>query len=231
MDHARDHLRQNPCKDVPNLVMLPRSARPVRKPLIPWGYRSTWRLGGGIPPPPRQEQMEREREELREEAAREKSARAEARRVLDASEQQLEKEQRDSSKWRNMIIQEQEFSADLQKQLADEGKARHEARRAEAARTREVERLRRQLEMAGDAQARADAEPAPIGTPPPELDDELRQECEKLREQLVQAHEAASRPREGKPCPLVVSLGCAAKDFILVRRPPSGWSERGLGLG
>ena len=65
----------------------------------------------------------------------------------------------------------------------------------------------------------------------PELDDELRQECEKLREQLVQAREAASRPREGKPCPLVGSLGCAAKDFILVRRLPSGWSERGLGLG
>mmetsp|Transcript_64801 Transcript_64801/g.150687 ORF Transcript_64801/g.150687 Transcript_64801/m.150687 type:complete len:366 (+) Transcript_64801:1166-2263(+) len=105
---------------------------------------------------------------------------------------ECEKEKQASSRWRTLIIEEQERSSGLQQQLMDAGKARHEAFRKEAAKQRECDRLQRQL---AGLQTTGQQSPAAAQSSSPGMDEaeELRKELMHLRTELDAAGTAASK--------------------------------------
>jgi len=68
--------------------------------------------------------------------------------------EQCDRERNDAKQWRGIIIEEQNRNRELQDQLTEANKERKEARRGEAAKTREAERFHRQLELAERAAGR-----------------------------------------------------------------------------
>lgn len=109
--------------------------------------------------------------------------------------EQKEKSDREGAKWRRFLLEEQERNNDLQLQVAETGRQRHEARRTEAARQRECERLHKQVlavEMAAEESRNGAAlikRESKTST--------LFNEASLLRRQLTQAQDAdASKQRE-----------------------------------
>eukprot|EP00927_Polykrikos_kofoidii_P084247 TRINITY_DN8829_c0_g2_i2.p1 TRINITY_DN8829_c0_g2~~TRINITY_DN8829_c0_g2_i2.p1 ORF type:complete len:775 (-),score=240.81 TRINITY_DN8829_c0_g2_i2:45-2072(-) len=128
-----------------------------------------------------QEEMRREGEQLQTELESETAALNKAQQDVDEGKTMAAKLQKELKTWRGLIIEEQERSNDLQNQLAEARKARHEAARSEAAKQREIDRLRKAQ------QAGCQESPLRLESPLSEVD---RAETKKLRDQLSAATEA-----------------------------------------